>query len=380
MLSAVFLDVTGSFNNVHHGRLLHNLRTRRIPKAITQWVQSFLTDRTTYLQFNGAISHEIAVPAGIPQGSPLSPLLYLYYNADALDITEGHKDVLGMGFVDDIVYGAVGPEDEGNVQKLRKILDKAEEWRKQHGVQFEPSKYVLVHFTRNHRLSTKAPITVGTTTIQPSTEARYLGVIFDQQLRYKSHLRQVIKKGTNAALALSSIANCKWGTPHKFVRQLFQAVIAPRIDYAAVIWHRPKADGSAAHSMQARKLSTVQRIVMKTILGCYRTTPTVAMEIESGLPPPWIRLQTKVLSALTRMQTLATNHPIHEFLKESLRTRTAAVKYRTNIENILQQFLITTMGTLSAISPFTRPPWCPEPHQHDVMDNAKHMAQTEKHS
>src|SRR5579871_558 len=80
------------------------------------------------------------------------------------------------------------------------------------------------------------------------------------------------------------------------------------------------------------------------------------------------------------MQILATNHPIHELLKEGLCTRTATVKYCTNIENILQQFPITTIGTLSAISPFTRAPWCSEPHQHDAMDNAKHMAQTEKHS
>ena len=66
MFTAVFLDVAGAFNNVHHGRLLHNLRTQRIPATIIRWVQSFLTDRTTRLQFNGAISHEIAVPAGIP--------------------------------------------------------------------------------------------------------------------------------------------------------------------------------------------------------------------------------------------------------------------------------------------------------------------------
>ena len=217
VFTALFLDVAGAFNNVHHDRLVHNLRTWRIPATIARWVQSFLTNRTTHLQFNGVISHEIPVPAGVPQGSPLSPLLYLYYNADALDVTEGYKDSLGMGFVDDIVYGVAGRTDKGNVQKLGNILGKAEECRKKHGVQFEMSKYVLVHFTRNHRLSTKAPITVGETRIQLSAEARYLGVIFDQQLRYKSHLQQAVKKGTSAALALSSIANCKWGTPHNLV-------------------------------------------------------------------------------------------------------------------------------------------------------------------
>ena len=80
------------------------------------------------------------------------------------------------------------------------------------------------------------------------------------------------------------------------------------------------------------------------------------------------------------MQTLATNYPIHEFLTEGLRTRTAVVKYRTNIENIMQQFPVVTIGTLGTISPFSRPPWYPNIHQHEATDNAKHKAQTEKHS
>src|SRR5271169_1883312 len=115
---------------------------------ITRWIQSFLTDRTTHLQFNGTTSQEIPVPAGVPQGSPLSPLLYLFYNARALAITD-NKDALGTGFVDDIVYGVDGNSDKGNVRKLQKVLREAETWRKKHGVQFEPSKYVLVHYTRN---------------------------------------------------------------------------------------------------------------------------------------------------------------------------------------------------------------------------------------
>ena len=49
--------------------------------------------------------------------------------------------------MDDIVYGVEGASDKGNVWKLQKVLGKAEEWRRKHGVQFEPSKYILVHYT-----------------------------------------------------------------------------------------------------------------------------------------------------------------------------------------------------------------------------------------
>jgi hypothetical protein len=93
-------------------------------------------------------------------------------------------------------------------------------------------------------------------TIQPSVEAKYLGVIFDQQLRFNAHLQQVVKKGTNAALAISNIPKCNWGTPYRYARQLFQAVVAPRMDYAAMIWHRPRADGSTGSSNQVQNVNS----------------------------------------------------------------------------------------------------------------------------
>src|SRR5215510_4401522 len=95
---------------------------------------------------------------------------------------------------------------------------------------------------------------------------------------------------------------------------------------------------------------------MKSITGCYRTTPTLAMQIESDLEPPWLRLQTKVLTSITRMQTLSTKHPIHHYLTEALRTWTAKISHRSALENILQQFPLMT-EKIEHIEPFIRPPW-----------------------
>lgn len=90
--------------------------------------------------------------------------------------------------------------------------------------------------------------------------------------------------------------------------------------------------------MQMRKLTMVQRQAMKAILGCYRTNHTAAMEIETGLQSSRIRLQTITILATTRIQSLSAIHPIQKRLMNALRTRTAGVGYRSNLENILQQF------------------------------------------
>jgi retron-type reverse transcriptase len=113
--TTLFVDVAGAFNNVHHKRLIHNLQKRRVPVEIARWIQSFLQDRTTKLTFNGSTTSSIHTPAGVPQGSPLSPLLYIYYNADLLDISESYSDLSALGFIDDIIFGVEGVSDEANV-------------------------------------------------------------------------------------------------------------------------------------------------------------------------------------------------------------------------------------------------------------------------
>ena len=45
--SVVFMDVAGAFNNVHHKRLLHNLKKRRIPDFMVKWIGNFLSGRYT---------------------------------------------------------------------------------------------------------------------------------------------------------------------------------------------------------------------------------------------------------------------------------------------------------------------------------------------
>ena len=80
------------------------------------------------------------------------------------------------------------------------------------------------------------------------------------------------------------------------------------------------------------------------------------MEMESGLQPVWLRLQTKALLTITRMQSLSTKHPIQQWLFNALRVRTANIPHRSNLENALQQFPYMSED-IESIEPFIRPPW-----------------------
>jgi retron-type reverse transcriptase len=79
--SLLQLDIKGAFDTVNHIRLLDTMRRKRFPPWVVRWLRSYLDNRTVRLRFDGEESGDIPIIAGVPQGSPLSPILFILYIA-----------------------------------------------------------------------------------------------------------------------------------------------------------------------------------------------------------------------------------------------------------------------------------------------------------
>ena len=79
------LDISGAYDHVCQHRLRHNLRKRHLNSQLVDLVSSFLSDRVTSIWSNEFTSAELPISCGIPQGSLLSPILFLFYDADLLE-------------------------------------------------------------------------------------------------------------------------------------------------------------------------------------------------------------------------------------------------------------------------------------------------------
>ena len=76
VLSLISFDVKGAYNGVYKERLLQRLQARGIPSTIVRWISAFCSERTATIRVNGYTSPQQQLPqAGLPQGSPLSPIL-----------------------------------------------------------------------------------------------------------------------------------------------------------------------------------------------------------------------------------------------------------------------------------------------------------------
>ena len=76
---AAFLDIEKAFDNVWHSGLRYKIFQLDLPIKMTCWLSDFLVDRIIQVNVNGFLSNQINPKAGAPQGSVLSPLLFLIY-------------------------------------------------------------------------------------------------------------------------------------------------------------------------------------------------------------------------------------------------------------------------------------------------------------
>jgi hypothetical protein len=120
--SLLLLDVSGAFDNVSRERLLHNLRKCQINPILIRWIDSFPSDRTSTLKLQEytAPAAPIQIQTGIPQGSPLSPILYLFYNADLIEACKT-ENTEAVGYIDDASILAVGLTAQRNCKTLKAI-------------------------------------------------------------------------------------------------------------------------------------------------------------------------------------------------------------------------------------------------------------------
>ena len=84
----VFLDVKKTFDTVNHHILLKKLFCYGIRVCTLKWFESYLTDRSQFVTYDGIQSEINSVKCGVPQGSILGPLLFIIYMNDIFSVSD----------------------------------------------------------------------------------------------------------------------------------------------------------------------------------------------------------------------------------------------------------------------------------------------------
>ena len=159
VISLLSLNVSKTFDNVSHARLLHNMRKRRVLTLLLNWVKDFLRKRRTTLTINEYTLLERRTKVNISQNFSLSFILYLFYNVDLLKNYDDIKLRTSIiDFVNDVNILTYDDSTKRNCEKLKEIYRKYEKWCETHDSSFDVDKCELIHFNkilRKHNMQQK---------------------------------------------------------------------------------------------------------------------------------------------------------------------------------------------------------------------------------
>ena len=339
--TTIFLDIKGGFDRISKEKLLKVLERLQLPKSLISWVASFLENRNTQLAFSNQMQQQPSnLLVGTPQGSPISPILFLLYIRDIIA-----DKAFQLSYMDDFSLSISSTSAHKNCKALERIVAKLVEEAKKRGVTFNPKKTELIHFTTQ-----REPITVGLTVagqaISPKKLVRWLGIWFDPKLSFKQHIEKRIDLATAAFLGLQRLSNTQKGLSFRAVRQLYSACVTTIADYGVPVWYKGLRQGKLIQLYQR-----LQSMALPKILGAFKGSPIRAMELEAAVLPPEVRFQKACLGYSLRTLYLQHNHPIRIAYNKAIREDTNS---GSGSGSDLSSDSDSDLGAITAIKPTTQ--------------------------
>ncbi|KAL5596915.1 uncharacterized protein BROUX77_006863 [Berkeleyomyces rouxiae] len=206
-------DIKGAFDAVDPARMEHRLIENRWPTKLCRWVRSFMEDRAASMRTEGGVATTL-VGGSLPQGSPVSPVLYMLFMAPLYK-----KNPALLGYADDGSLVVSGPAFSKNCEVIQILMREVLRWTANNGLEIDPGKSTLLHVKSRRKVAGNPSVTVeGLGMIKPTpanTSMRWLGLHLNAKLLFDKHIAHVTADINRVANGLRYLAGCYKGADTK---------------------------------------------------------------------------------------------------------------------------------------------------------------------
>lgn len=321
-LTAIFLDISGAYDNVQLNILHIRMMEIGIPPSFSQRILLLYTDRNIYLKVNNEIIGPRRTSLGLPQGGILSPLLYILYVADIEKILGPHTKVLQ--YADDMTFYTASKDINLNHHRLSNALTEFHNWTQHTGLTLSQTKTKVVTFARR-RTDLPSNIKLGPYELPYEKVVKFLGIYLDQKLLWKEQIEYIVAKMEKRVNLLRSVNGTNWGADPSVSLTFYRTYIRSIVDYGCFFF------GDACKTL-LNKIKIVQNKCLRICMGYLRSTPTVVMYAETCELPIEYRIQ--YLSDKYILKKYSTNNEIYlkiHFMSLQVQTARYWIKKRSPV-------------------------------------------------
>lgn len=269
---AVFFDVEKAYDMMWREGLVIRLHQMGIRGKMLRWVKNFLSGRCISVRVGKEFSSKYVVENGTPQGSIVSPVLFSIMINEIFCNVESSVGV--SLFADDGIMWKRGRNVKYIVKKLQQAIDKVEAWSLKWGFRFSENKTKFMFFTKK-KVGNDINLTLYGRNLERVNEFKYLGLLFDSRLTWKSHINKVVEKCKKVLNVMRCLRGRDWGASRSCLKTVYVALIRSVLDFGCVVYQ-------SATKSNLEKLDAVQYQALRICCGAVRSTPVSALQVELG--------------------------------------------------------------------------------------------------
>jgi len=250
----VYLDLKKAFDTVNHCILLSKLHSYNFSSGTLKWMESYLLNRSQSVQIQKHQSAALRLSTGVPQGSVLGPLLFSLYINDLPSVCP-HSNI--QMYADDTVIYLHGSNLGDVAKELTTSMANVTTWLTQCCLQLNISKTVCMFFTKRNSDSVEPDVFVSAERLTVVSEYKYLGVLFDSNLSFKSQVKKVCNR---VKFNLSNFRFSRNYMSTEAAKTFMHSMVISHITYCLTTWsHASATTLKPLQSLYKRTLKTLDK-------------------------------------------------------------------------------------------------------------------------
>ena len=344
------LDFSKAYDTVWRTDLMSSLMKAGIPFPYLRWIRGFLTNRQGCVRLNGTMSSFKLFREGLPQGSVLSPLLFLFVINDLRPRLK--SDVTSM-FADDVGLIAQHRNLAVAAATIEADVVEVHRWSQEKKLHLNIAKCEVSFFSPDPKESTPEwlpPIYVDSTPLKFNPTPVFLGVTYDRTLSFRPQAERVAGKVTATSRLLTALSGREWGWDANLLRRVYQSIGLSAMRYCGPGW-QPWLSRS-----NVEVLERAQQKCLRAITGMYSTTPVEALRLEGGFPAIAAVIKRDAALAMEKSLRLSPTNPRFTLAAREVRHRTNRGSWRKLAAEVLRSTDLAGEPR-AALPPPTAAPW-----------------------
>lgn len=330
---AVFLDYKRAFETIDRNRLILKLESYGIRGVEKKWFESYLNCRTQTTVFGGEESYAILNNLGVPQGSVLGPLLFLLYINDlVLNVKYSSLNL----FADDTLVSVSDDNIMNAINRINRDLEIITKWLQVKKLKLNISKTKFIVLSNRNTIEKRSvSIKIENLNLQQVDEIKYLGVIIDNRLNFRSNVQFIIKKVAKKISFLGRLSN-RLSIQARIL--VYKTIIAPHFEYCASILFLCQ-DGDL------QRLQKQQNRAMRIILRCSkRTNISLMLDVLQ-----WLSIKQRIYFNTLVLIYKMVNNLLPKYMSQKLHLHSDIHNYETRIRSDYRLPKLTKSGTQNCL-------------------------------